>query len=273
MGADRKKFEYVKRPEWRVRWHLIESVLLTDTFPDGDGYSGSRWDAWERRIQQGHAAEEKQIERIYKRRKKQAAHNPQYDPAEWAGEDYQETSRLTNLMYAALVVGIWSEMEHVLKNIVITCYQALEKRRKALELTLKFCKDSLADSQPNVTLDCCVKALKGLQSEVPYAFDEIKKVLKRDLCIQADHYPEYATVDAIRILNNSFKHTKGRYDPEKGKPHTHIDKGLLKKWPILDERKEINYSKLPVKDLVIACNAFCRDLLDKVETQLQKRTG
>jgi len=252
---------------------LMQSVLLTDTFPDRNRYSGSPWEVWERRIKQGHAAEEKRIEQIYKKRKKQSAHNLQYDLAEWAGEDYQETCRLTNLMYAALVVGIWAEMEHFLKDIVITCYQALEKRRKALELTLKFCKDSLADSQPNVTLDCCVKALRGLQSETPYAFDEIKKVLKRELGIQTDHCPEYATVNAIRILNNSFKHTKGRYDPEKGKPHTHIDKGLLKKWPILDERMEINYSKLPVKDLVIACNTFCQNLIDKVEAQLQKRIG
>ena len=271
MAGDRRKSQYGRRPDWQMHRHRIESVLA-DALPDRDGYSGSRWHEWERRIQQGHAAEEKRIERLCEERRKQPAYDPQYDPDEWAGEDYLETCRLTNSMYAALVVSIWSEMEHFLKHIVIMCYQALEKRRKALERALEFCEDSLAHRQPNVTLEGCLKALKELQSEVPYAFGDIEKALKSELGIRVGHCREYATVNGIRILNNSFKHARGRYDPDKGKPHEQIDKGLLKKWPILEGRKDIDYSKLPVRDLVVACNAFCRDLLDKVEAALNQRT-
>jgi len=48
---------------------------------------------------------------------------------------------------------------------------------------------------------------------------------------------------------------------------------LLKKWSILNERSEIDYSKLSVKELVIACNGFCVDLLDRVKTHLESKLG
>ena len=71
-----------------------------------------------------------------------------------------ETCSLTNSMYAALVVSIWSEMEHFLKDIVSLCYRALKKRDGALRRTQKFCEDSLARQQPKVTLDSCIKELR-----------------------------------------------------------------------------------------------------------------
>jgi len=246
----------------------MQLLLLRDVFPDAGNYHDSRWAAWEKRVEQGHATEEKQIGRIHAKRKKHAVSNRYYDPDELAGEDYWETCRLTNSMYAALIVSIWSEMEHVLKTVTMISYQALGKRKKALLMTQKFCEDSLAGKRPSTTLDGCVKALQKLQSGIPYAFREIKAALKKELDVRIDQCVAYRTVDAIRILNNSFKHSNGCYRPESGKRQTQIDKALLKKWAIIGQRDEIDYSKLPVKKLVVACNAFCADLFAKVDDVL-----
>jgi len=45
----------------------------------------------------------------------------------------------------------------------------------------------------------------------------------------------YTTADAIRILNNSYKHNNGHYKPEKGKSHIQIDQALLSKWKIFKD--------------------------------------
>lgn len=275
MGSSegKKPYKYPPRRPWKTRLQAIKFLLEIDGFVGESRWHGSRWAEWERRIRDGHEVEEKQIERIYNKRKKELTYDPRYDPAEWAGEDYMETLHLTNSMYAALVVGIWSRMEHFLQDVVRVCYQALDNREKALRKTQLFCQDSLARRRSKVTLKGCIKALKELQSDIPYNFDGIKEALKREVGVCLDQCTEYATVDATRILNNSFKHSKGRYEPRSGKSHTQIDKGLLKKWSILNDRKEIDYSKLPVKDLVVACSVFSRDLLGEVETALDNRTA
>jgi len=244
--------------------------MLTDVFPGDASYIDSQWASWERRIQRGHEDEEKVIERICKQRKTTAT-NPFYDPAEWAGENYHETCRLTNSMYAALIVAIWSETEHFLKDMVRVCYQAFGKRKMALETTQSFCEDSLAGKHPQVTLDQCIRALKQLQTEVPYRFDEISRALTAEVGVQLPKCANYATVDAIRILNNSFKHSRGSYLPQNDQSHTKIDKQLLKQWAIVDEHMNIDYSKLPLRDLVAASHIFCGDLLDKIEQALKNR--
>ncbi len=68
------------------------------------------------------------------------------------------------------------------------------------------------------------------------------------------------TVDAVRILNNTFKHNDGIYSPVAGQAHTVIDAGLLAAWAILDASNRIDYAKLPFKDLVMACGRFADDL-------------
>lgn len=249
----------------------------THVFSDEDNYCYSRWASWEKRIQQGHTAEEKLIERMYNECKKQPSSDPFYNPDEWAGEDYMKTCHLTNSMYAALVVSIWSEMEHFLKDIVSLCRKARGNRRKALQKTQQFCKDSLARKLSNATqkttLNSCIKALKELQAGIPYAFDEIKKAIEKEGCVKLTECANYAIVDAVRILNNSFKHSDGCYKPNDTDQHTQIDPALLDRWSVLDERNEIDYSKLPVKELVVACNSFCSDLLDKLEEVLKSKLG
>ncbi|MGO9115515.1 MAG: hypothetical protein ACLP9L_40410 [Thermoguttaceae bacterium] len=270
-NAQKRKYKIV--PAWRRKAIAVHRLFLTDVFPDESSYLDSRWGSWEQRIQQGHTREEKLIERIYDRRKKRPSPDPTYDPDEWAGEDYMETCLLTNAMYAALAVSIWSEMEHFLKDVVSLCYQALEKRKTALQKTQKFCEDTLAGMQPKATLGSCIKALKEIDAGIPYKFDEIRKTLKNEVHVTVDQCAEYTTINAVRILNNSFKHNKGCYQLEDRESHDRIDEALLKKWSILNERSEIDYSKLPMKELVIACNGFCADLLVRVETYLESKLG
>jgi len=275
MASRAQKRTLKRLPARRDHTVAFRRLFLTYVFPDEGSYPDSRWASWEKRIKQGHDAEEKLIEQIYNKHKDQPGCDPSYDPAEWAGEDCLETWHLTNSMYAALAVSIWSEMEHFLKGVLSLCYQVLEKKKRALEETQKFCEDSLAGklSRPaqKAKLESCIKALKDTQ--IPYAFDDIRIAIKKAVGVKVHQCTGYMTVDAIRVLNNSFKHNRGCYQPEHGKPYTQIDEALLKKWCIPDERDEIDYSKLPVKELVIACNSFCADLLHRVETQLGAKLG
>ena len=139
-------------------------------------------------------------------------------------------------MYAALIVSIWSELEHFLKNLVRTCYIACGEHKK-----------------------------------IPYNIEAINKEIERETGIQIDNCRGYNTVNAIRILNNSYKHSDGYYHPEKCKPYSQINKSLLKKWRIKEDRK-IEYSKLPIEKIVLSLNAFCTNILKKVEPILENRS-
>ena len=268
--------ERIRLPAWHLRLDSMLGFLLTDLFPpDEEEYAVSRWAAWEDRIQHGHSAEEAVIEKEHERRMSQPTYDPDEYIGSWAGEDYLETCRLTSTMRAALVVAIWSEMEHFLKDCVLLCWRALDKRTKLLRKVQRFCQQSLEAKKTRDSLKACVKALKELGVDMPFAFEEIEKTLKKEVGIELCHCAEYATIHAIRILNNCFKHNSGRYEPQEGKPHTRIDKTLLDKWSdaIRPGEDEIDYSYLPIRDLVIACNAFCTDLLNKIGGALDRRNA
>lgn len=263
MASDSRNRRIGSPPPWKFRLDAIKR-LMEHHLPDQDNYYNSIWDDWEVRIKKGHKVEEKWINK----RSKELADSG-YDPGDILGEDYAKTWDLTNNMYAALIVSIWAEMENTLKSIVRACYAAHGKRKKALEKTLIFCKESLAGKKRKMpTLESCIKALKEIKAGVPYDFDGIKKTIKKETRIQLAKCRQYDTVDAIRILNNSFKHSNGKYKPEAGKPYTKINESLLQKWSI-KEKEDIDYSKLPIEKIVVACNAFCTDLLKKVEIKLK----
>ena len=94
--------------------------------------------------------------------------------------------------------------------------------------------------------------------------------IKRDTKITLKQCKGMPFVNAARILNNSFKHSDGRYRPESTKPHTQIDKALLSRWAILDDSDRFLYAKLPMRELVAGCNAFCLDLLRLIEPGLER---
>ena len=255
---------------WGVRIGAMEVALQTgNPFPNENCFNDSIWWIWEDRVKNAHNQEEKQIQNRCQERKDQIGYSddPSFDPDGWAGDEYWETCRVTNSMYAALVVAMWSKIESFLKSMVSICSDALGKHNEILETVKKFCEDSLQREKPNVTLDHCIKALNKMKD--PYKFDEIKKRL-RIHGIDVDQCASYTTINAVRILSNSYKHTDGRYRPKTNKAHTQIDQTLLSKWEILKDQNqnEIDYSKLPIQEIVVHSNSFCSDLLGKTKAVL-----
>ncbi|GEM_PF-2079138 len=234
MGSERQKaFRKISR------WRIALNVASLHAFRD-DYSLDSRWYDWEQRIKEGH---KKEIAWIEKRA--QSWTNINDDFGDVFGEDYVRAYDLTNTMYAALIVSIWSEMESFLKTLIRIHYSILRE-----------------------------------QKTPPTRIDHIKKVLENKLGIKLEKCKSYSTVDAIRLLNNLFKHDEGYCVPE-SEIYKKIKKSPVTRHAIPDRRKrdtkwrggeiEIKYSALPIQDIISACNTFCTDLLKKVETKWKKR--
>lgn len=203
--------------EWEIRIGAMEIGLqVGNPFPDEGGFYGSLWWLWEDRIKSAQNSEEKEIQTRYQAWKNQLRNSAEvsFDPDEWASDDYWETCRVTNSMYAALVVSIWSQMETFLKSLASICTEASGKRIDILMEVQKFCEDSQKGEDPKTTLDDCIKALNKIKD--PYKFDEIKKRFKSP-GIEVERCKNYPIVDALRILSNSYKHADGRHRPKENK--------------------------------------------------------
>ena len=255
-------------PPWKVLLNLTEQTM-SDLFPGSTEYPVSLRADWENRIREGHKAENN---RLAKRVKDLTASGDQKgrDLGDWLCEDVHQMKCITNAMYAAFVVSLWSDMEHFLKLLVRVCDLALATQSKALTDMRTFCDDALSGKTPQLMPIPCAKTLIKAFTTV-YKFDEIKQAIKRDIDVELDQCTEFPTVDAIRILNNSFKHNAGRYRPDPDRNYTQIAPSLLAKWSVTDERGEIDYAEIPVRELVAACNAFSRDVITKIETELLHR--
>lgn len=222
---------------WRIRWHAARS-LMNNSFPASKDYHMSQWAMWEERVKNGHNAEQKWIEKRYEELK-----DCPDVPDDLFSDDYSQTVSLTNSMYATLVVSIWSEMESFLKRLVFAIYRTTGKSQK-----------------------------------IHYRFDKIKEVIKSGIRIQLERCASYSTVNAVRELNNSFKHSNGFCD---SKSYEQIKKSPFARKVLPDRRKRdtrkhgkkvmVEYTKLPIRDILNACNEFCSVLLDRVENKLNKQ--
>lgn len=217
--------------KWKI-YHNSLGELINLKFPGQDDYYDSQWHDWEERIKDGHNAEEKQIKRLYKIPDKSfMPDDPLRD--ELAGEEYSKACDITNNMYGGLIVSIWSKMDSFLKSIVRAHCTEPEKTKK-------------------------------------YQFKGVKQHIKKKAGIDLEKCNSFKVVNAVRILNNAFKHNSGYYTVKEDDHYNQIDHSLLVQWGLpneLDERNEIDYSKLPIQNIVVACNTFCTDLLDKVVKQ------
>lgn len=233
MAGNRKRL-FGKVPRWRI------ALRLAGIHAFRDDYFESPWSDWEQRIKEGHQKEMDWIEK-----QSQNWTGTDYEFGEIFGEDYVRSRDLTNNMYAALVVSIWSEMENFLKTLIRMSYSVL-----------------------------------GEQKTPPARIDQIKNDFENKLGVKLEKCKSYSTVDAIRLLNNLFKHDSGYCDPE-SEEYKKIKKSSTAKQAIPDKRKhdtrwragkiEVKYSALPLQDIILACNGFCTDLLGKVEIKLKNR--
>ena len=224
--------------ECKRKLEIIRHFWL-DKFPDGDDYDSSLWAMWQSRIREGHKSEEIFIAKVADRWiSNLTEEQKELMPDDMFTDDYYHTFQLTNAMYAAMVVKLWSSIEGFLKDLVNIC-----------------------------------KRVHNSNKKVSYKFEEIEKSFKKDIGVNLEQLPSYSIINAIRILNNSFKHSEGFYQPELGKPHTHIDPNLLTKWKCISKRfvdlKEIDYTVLPIQELVAACKLFCQHLISATEKSLE----
>lgn len=246
-----------------LNWKLPLRILKDRTeriFCSERDFIQSSWGEWKRRIDAEH---KKEIERI----SALAATMDDDDSFsnDWLADDTWEEWCLCNTMHAVVVVTLWSEMENFLKRLVQVVLYALEKERRALQGVKEFCEASLGGTVNHEELRNSIKELKDIQTGVLYVFPDMKKTIQRDLEIQIEQCSQYSTINAIRILCNSFKHNRGFYHPKADKPETQIDQALREEWNFLKEQNEIDYAKLPIQEMVVACHLFCLDICQRTE--------
>jgi len=225
--------------KWKRKLVFVQRYWK-DKFHSKDDYDFSVWAMWESRIRKGHKEEENLIAKAANRRESSLTEEQkELMPDDMFADDYWHNLELTNAMYAALVVSLWSSIEGFLKDLACVCKRARPSKKK-----------------------------------LSYKFGPIKQFFKEEIGIDLEKLSRYSIVDAIRILNNSFKHSEGFYRPESGKPYTHIAPKLLTKWECISKRfvdpKEIDYTKLPIRELVIDCNLFFQSLLSAVKKNLKE---
>jgi hypothetical protein len=235
---------------WELRLGAIETKLDSGLpFPDENGFDGSVWWMWEERIKEGHHEEVKLIKKIYNPTKNHPyASSSLLDPNDIASENYWDIREVSDSMYAALVVAMWSRMEYFLGNL-----------------------SSIYD-----------EAFKGkkFQQDQSFRFGEIIKNLKP---VNIEKCEKYLEINALRILNNSYKHASGYYKPIKDKSYTIIDPHILSTWKIMNEKTlysikldhsnmtiKIKYYNLPIKKIVLDCYHFCSESLDKTKIYLYR---
>ena len=185
--------------------------------------SWSRWSEWEERISSAHEAEEERLSAII-----EAEHgNPEIEG--FVEDEYAKASVLTRSMHAALVVAMWSEMEACLKEVAK--YLLCRRGRNAKKA------DSL-----NI--------------------DKAKKLFCDEAKIDLDKLKSYDAVDAIRILNNAFKHSQGKLKGQSSR--------FISQWGVVGgDGTAVDYSKLDFDKLQRHCHDFCDELMTKVEVLLR----
>lgn len=259
------KFQYIKRPNWKLRLNTLRSILGAEGF----SYESS-WKDWEVRIQEGHRMEEEKIQKRYDQWIASGAGSDHFDPDEHAGMDTWETSRLTNSMYAAMTVALWAEMEQFLKAVISIGHEAQGTKKKVLEMSRRYCEDELSGKDHAIKIEECIRALREIAPRPQISFDEMKKEIAVVAGASLQKYPEYGEVSALRVLSNAFKHGGGQCRLDVKKPDEAAVLSLLKKWDMLRSDDGVEYAKLPTKELVDACNSFSRKVLRDAEEKMKK---
>ena len=272
-----KRSKHKKPPAWHMYWRLIKD-LVWEAFSDEDAYFYARYGKWEDRIKAGHDADEGWLkERLAEWEKKIAnSSDPEralYEAGDWASDIHAETCGITSRMYAALVVSIWADVEHLLRSVVGCCQVATGKRKKDIANAKTLCKEFSEGKTTDAQRRACIGALKEIEASIPRNFADFKDLLKTEGGVVLAGCERFHIVNAIRVLSNCYKHSNGCYVCEGNRTHADTALAQFRRWGVLDERDKIDYSKLPIQELVVACNTFCNDVLDKVKARLDKRTS
>lgn len=154
---------------------LSKSKMLP--FPDHDDFFDSIWADWKKRIENVHEKDLKKIMERHERQMNQFS-NSNFDPDAEADYFITQACKLTNTMYAGLIVAMWSEIESFLKRIISICAEAYGKRVGITKIK-NFCEDLLEGKEPDITLDDCIEILDKMKGPNQFfKFKELKKALK-----------------------------------------------------------------------------------------------
>ncbi len=147
-------------------------------------------------------------------------------------DDIVEADAISNDMYAAMCVHLWSRMEISFKRCI-----------KAWNFDAKCNKD----------VDV-------------HKFNAVNDFFSNRIGISLHSIVNYKFINALRILSNCYKHNNGRY-----KPGRHpIDLVLRNQWSI-EKGHRISYLELPLKDILFSCGEFWEELLVQVRQKIEVR--
>jgi hypothetical protein len=220
--------------EWNFLWMEIEN-----TFPANTSFHGFMWASWLSKIREGEKSDEeyltqRQIE-FEEYSKSDEAKKHDFDPGDILADEAYEAFSVSNNIYAALVVSIWSKSEITLKRIT-----------------------SLAIRQQNLNLS------------LPLNFKSQQDFLNDNLGISVPSLPSFDEMNGIRILNNIYKHAGGKYNPDPTKPWEHFSPAVANAWSIKNN-KEVDYTIIPIKELILNAHVFFSKLHEKARNRLQAR--
>jgi len=148
-------------------------------------------------------------------------------------EDIHKEKELSNSMYAVLTVKTWSNFESFFAN----CIKAW----------------NLGTSRP-VTTDT-------------HKIRQVRNIFRNEVGIPFENIRNEKYINAVRVLANTYKHNSGRYKKPGKFP---IDEGLTNQWGI-EENDWIDYSELPIKEIVMECGKFCEELLTQLHPKVKYR--
>jgi len=209
-GLKRSYLKYIKH-------HLLQTIFPTTE----DEFDSSEYEKWLNRIEQGKEAEVKYLLNI-----------PEDTPdelLEWYADDIAEADSISNDMYAAMCVHLWSKIE-----------SSFGRCKKAWNL----------EAISKVNFD------SSKIREVSKFFDAAG--------IPLHTITGYEFVNALRVLSNCYKHNNGRYNPDQYP----IDRSLLDQWDI-EEGQRIDYLRLPLKDILFGCGEFLKEVLDQIRRKIE----
>jgi hypothetical protein len=238
-----------KRP-FNLRLLIIAKEFFKYEFPNIENYDHSIWSTMESRITEGHKREEQLSAADIKKIEEQLTPTDKELMSEddmldmFADSICFPTEKVSNIMYASLIVSLWARVENNLKRLLWLCKKANNPDEK-------------------VSLQRC------------HIIRIIKEGFLKEVNIKLEEQPNYSIVNAVRILCNCFKHSEGFYIPEGCELYEQIESDLLTKWQCISnhfkESKAIEYDKLPIQELVFACKDFIDGLFGQIEEKLVNR--
>ena len=99
-------------------------------------------------------------------------------------------------------------------------------------------------------------------------FEKIKLYFKSELSIELENLKNYDIIEAIYILHCIYNQGGGYCARDLRKEDIVIEQALLTRWNLLGEKNQVNYSNLPVMELILTCSSFAHELISIVKSKL-----